>query len=90
MAVDYGALEFMEVLTVFEQIDERIGATAAAAREIDRSTQQQISAVEQVNDEISGIMAATRQLEAASQASMETSSDLQSVSHELAAVIIRR
>jgi methyl-accepting chemotaxis protein len=90
MAVDYGALEFMEVLSVFEQIDERIGATAAAAREIDRSTQQQISAVEQVNDEILGIMAATRQLEAASQASMETSSDLQSVSHDLAAVIIRR
>jgi hypothetical protein len=35
-------------------------------------------------------MAATRQLEAASQASMETSASLQSVSHELAAVIIRR
>jgi methyl-accepting chemotaxis protein len=90
IAVDHGAHEFMEVLTVFDRIDERIAATAEAAREIDRSTQQQISAVEQVNDEILGIMAATRQLEAASQASMETSADLQGVSHELAAVIIRR
>jgi hypothetical protein len=43
-----------------------------------------------VNDEILGIMAAARQLEAASQASMETSASLQGVSHELAAVIIRR
>jgi len=90
IAVDHGAHEFMEVLTVFDRIDERIAATAEAAREIDRSTQQQISAVEQVNDEILGIMAATRQLEAASQASMETSASLQGVSHELAAVIIRR
>jgi methyl-accepting chemotaxis protein len=89
MAVDVGAREFMEVLTVFDRIDERIAATAAAAREIDRSTQQQISAVEQVNDAILGIMVATRQLEAASLTSMETSASLQSVSNGLAAVISR-
>ena len=89
-AVDDGAREFMEVLTVFDRIDERIAATAAAAREIDRSTQQQISSVEQVNDAISGIMVATRQLEAASLESRETSASLESVSQGLAAVITRR
>ena len=64
-AVDLGARQFGEVSGEFKRIDELVGTTSEAAREIELSTKQQTTAVEQVNVAIANVAQATHETERA-------------------------
>ncbi|HEX7621928.1 MAG TPA: chemotaxis protein, partial [Anaeromyxobacteraceae bacterium] len=61
--------------------------TTDAAREIELSTKQQTTAVEQVNVAISNVAQATREAEASSGESLQTASQLATMSRELARLV---
>jgi len=86
-AVDAGARQFGEVATAFKQIAGMVGTTTDAAREIELSTKQQASAAEQVRVAVTDAAQATRETEASSSQTLQTASQLASLSLELRRLI---
>jgi methyl-accepting chemotaxis protein len=82
-AVDAGAKQFGEVTASFKSIAGLVGTTTEAAKEIELSTKQQTSAVEQVNLAIGSVAQATRETEASASQTLQTASQLASLSKEL-------
>ncbi|HSI60932.1 MAG TPA: CHASE3 domain-containing protein [Ideonella sp.] len=82
-AVDAGSQQFGEVAAAFKQIAGLVGATTEAAREIELSTKQQTSAVEQVNLATANVAQTTRETEVSSGQTLETVSQLASLSRDL-------
>jgi methyl-accepting chemotaxis protein len=64
-----------------------VATTTEAAREIELSTKQQTSAVEQVNVAITNVAQAARETEASSGQTLQTSTQLASLSRELSRLI---
>ncbi len=85
--VDAGARQFEEVAASFGHIARLVGTTTDSAREIELSTKQQTTAVEQVNVAISNVAQATREAEASSGQSLQTASQLASMSRDLARLV---
>lgn len=85
--VDAGARQFAEVASSFGHIARLVATTTEAAREIELSTKQQTTAVEQVNVAISNVAQATREAEASSGQSLQTASQLASMSRDLARLV---
>lgn len=86
-AVDAGLSHFAEVTGSFRQITGLVTTTTDAAREIELSTKQQTTAVEQVNAAITGAAQATRETEASSSETLQTATQLASLSRELSRII---
>jgi CHASE3 domain sensor protein len=86
-AVDAGQRQFSEVATSFRQITGLLGTTSEAAREIELSTKQQASAVEQVTLAVANVAQAAKETEASSTQTFQTSSELTSLSRELARLV---
>lgn len=82
-AVDAGSQQFGEVASSFREIARLLTTTNEAAREIELSTKQQTSAVEQVNAAIANVAQTTRETEVSSQQTLETVSQLASLSRDL-------
>jgi methyl-accepting chemotaxis protein len=82
-AVDAGSKQFAEVASAFKQIVGQLSTTTDAAREIGLSTKQQASAVEQVNVAITNVAQASRETEASSGQTLQTASQLSTLSREL-------
>lgn len=82
-AVDAGSQEFGAVASSFKEIAQLLATTNEAAREIELSTKQQTSAVEQVNVAIANVAQTTRETEASSRQTLETVSQLASLSRDL-------
>lgn len=86
-AVDSGSRHFNEVTASFRQIAGLVVTTSEVAREIELSTKQQATAVEQVNLAIASVSQAARETEASSAQTLQTSSELSSLSKELVRLI---
>lgn len=86
-AVDAGLHHFEELASGFKQIAGLVATTTQAAREIELSTKQQMTAVEQVNAAISGAAQATRETETSSGQTMLTATQLANLSHELSRIV---
>jgi methyl-accepting chemotaxis protein len=86
-AVDGGVREFADVTSSFSQIVGLITTTTDAAREIELSTKQQATAVEQVNVAVGNVAQAARETEASSSQTLQTSSQLTTLSRELARLV---
>jgi CHASE3 domain sensor protein len=82
-AVDTGTAQFGEVTSAFKQIAALVTATTEAAREIELSTKQQASGVEQVNLAIANVAQTTRESEVSSGQTLESVSQLASLSKDL-------
>jgi methyl-accepting chemotaxis protein len=82
-AVDAGNRQFGEVTTSFKQVADLVLTTTDAAREIQLSTKQQSTAVEQVNLAIANTAQAARETEASSGQTLQTASQLASLSKDL-------
>jgi methyl-accepting chemotaxis protein len=82
-AVDAGGRQFGEVAAAFKQIADLVATTSEAAREIELSTKQQATAVEQVNLAITNAAQATRETEASSGQTLQTASQLATLSKDL-------
>ena len=85
--VDLGMRQFNEVAAVFKRINDLIGTTTSAAREIELSTKQQSTAVEQVNSAVSNVAQASRETEASSSQMLQTASQLSTLSRDLASIV---
>lgn len=86
-AADGGARQFTEVATSFRQIAKLVQTTTEAAREIELSTKQQSTAVEQVNLAIANVAQATKENEVSSSQTLQTASQLASLSRELTLLV---
>ncbi len=86
-AVDAGTRQFGEVAAAFKQIERLVVTTTEAAREIELSTKQQSTAVEQVNAAISNVAQTTKEAEASTRQTLETSTQLATLSRGLAALV---
>jgi methyl-accepting chemotaxis protein len=86
-AVDARLRHFAEVTGALRQITGLVTTTTEAAREIELSTKQQTTAVEQVNAAITGAAQATRETEASSTQTLQTATQLASLSRELSRII---
>jgi methyl-accepting chemotaxis protein len=75
-AVDAGSKQFGNVAASFKQIVELVATTTEAAREIELSTKQQMTAVEQVNVAIANVAQASKESEASSGQTQQTASQL--------------
>ncbi len=82
-SVDTGSKQFGDVAAAFKQIANLVGTTTEAAREIELSTKQQTTAVEQVNVAITNVAQATKETEASSGQTLQTASQLATLSREL-------
>jgi methyl-accepting chemotaxis protein len=82
-AVDAGGRQFGDVAAAFKQIGDLVITTSEAAREIELSTKQQATAVEQVNLAINNAAQATRETDASSGQTLQTASQLATLSKEL-------
>ena len=89
-AVDAGLHEFEEVTRGFKSIAELVQTTTQAAREIELSIKQQMSAVEQVNVAITGAAQASRENEASSTQTLQTATQLAHLSHDLSLIVQSR
>jgi methyl-accepting chemotaxis protein len=85
--VDAGSRQFGDVATTFQQIAGLVTTSAEAAREIELSTKQQTTAVEQVKVAISNVAQASKETEASSGQTLETASQLASLSKDLLRLI---
>jgi methyl-accepting chemotaxis protein len=85
--VDAGLRHFAEVTGALRQITGLVTTTTDAAREIELSTKQQTTAVEQVNAAITGAAQATRETEASSSQTLQTATQLASLSRELSRIV---
>ena len=81
--VDAGSKQFDHVTASFRQIAGLVTTTTEAAREIELSTKQQMTAVEQVNVAIANIAQASRETEASSGQTLQTASELAGLSKDL-------
>ncbi|MQA29589.1 MAG: hypothetical protein GEU82_07100 [Luteitalea sp.] len=82
-AVDAGSKQFGHVAVSFKQIGELVVSTTEAAREIELSTKQQMTAVEQVNVAIRNVAQASKETEASSGQTQQTASQLAFLSKDL-------
>jgi methyl-accepting chemotaxis protein len=89
-AVEAGARQFTDVAAAFARIAGLVGTTTEASREIELSTKQQSTAVEQVNLAIANVAQATRESEASSGQTLQTASQLASMSRDLGRLVRRR
>jgi len=89
-AVDAGASQFADMARSFRQIATLVATTVEATREIELSTKQQVSAVEQVHVAIAGLAATTRETEASATQTLQTSSQLSSLSSSLTRLVQAR
>jgi len=81
--VEAGNRQFGDVATSFKQIADLVSTTTEAAREIELSTKQQTTAVEQVNVAIANTAQATKETEASSNQTLQTASQLATLSRDL-------
>lgn len=81
--VDAGSKGFDSVAVSFRQIAALVATTTEAAREIELSTKQQMTAVEQVNIAIANIAQASKETEASSGQTLQTASELAGLSKGL-------
>lgn len=86
-AVDAGLRHFEEVTRGFKQITGLVATTTEAAREIELSTKQQMSAVEQVNAAITGAAQAARETETSTTQTLQTATQLAHLSHDLSQIV---
>lgn len=86
-AVDGGARQFGEVATAFQRIAELVATTTEAAREIELSTKQQVSAAEQVRVSVTEVAQASKETEASTSQTLQTASQLSGLSLELQRLI---
>ena len=86
-AVDAGSKQFAHVTASFAQIVDLVTTTTEAAREIELSIKQQMSAVEQVNVAIANIAQASKETEASTGQTQQTASQLAVLSKDLLSVI---
>jgi methyl-accepting chemotaxis protein len=86
-AVDTGSKQFAHVTSSFRQIAGLVTTTTEAAREIELSIKQQMTAVEQVNVAIANIAQASKQTEASTSQTQQTASQLAVLSNDLLSVI---
>jgi methyl-accepting chemotaxis protein len=86
-AVDVGSKQFAHVTASFKQIVGLVTTTTDAAREIELSIKQQMSAVEQVNVAIANIAQASKETEASTGQTQQTASQLALLSKDLLKVI---
>ena len=89
-AVDTGLLRFEELTRGFKQIAGMGDTATQAAREIGRSTKQQMTAVEQVNAAISSAAQVTRETEASSAQTLQTATQLAQLSQNLSRLVQSR
>lgn len=85
--VTSGVERFEELQSAFTRIGGIIYSTMEAGREIELSTKQQTSAVEQVNVAIASVAQASKETQASSGQTLQTASQLASLSGELARLI---
>jgi methyl-accepting chemotaxis protein len=85
--VDAGSRQFAHVTTSLKQIVGLVMTTTEAAREIELSIKQQMSAVEQVNVAIANIAQASKETEASTGQTLQTASQLALLSKDLLKVI---
>jgi len=85
--VEMGTERFAELQDSFMRIGEIVGSTMEAGKEIELSTKQQATAVEQVNLAISNVAQASRETEASSAQTLQTASELTSLSGKLAQIV---
>jgi methyl-accepting chemotaxis protein len=85
--VEAGSHRFSELAAGFQRIGDLVETTTEAAREIELSTKQQTTAVEQVNIAISNVAQTTKETEAGASQTLQTASQLASLSDELARLI---
>jgi CHASE3 domain sensor protein/protein-arginine kinase activator protein McsA len=86
-SVEAGSRHFADVTTSFQQIASVALTTTDAAREIELSTKQQATAVEQVNIAINNVAQATRETEASSHQTLQTASQLATLSQALLRIV---
>ncbi len=86
-AVDAGLQHFAEVTRGFKQIAGLVVTSTEAAREIEVSTKQQMSAVEQVNTAIKDAAEATRETEASTTQTLQTATQLAHLSQDLSRIV---
>jgi methyl-accepting chemotaxis protein len=86
-AVDAGLRHFEEVTRGFKQITGLVMTTTEAAREIELSTKQQMTAVDQVNTAIAGAAQAARETEASTGQAAQTAAQLAHLSHDLSNIV---
>jgi CHASE3 domain sensor protein len=89
-AVDAGSQQFGDVAAAFKQIARLVATTTEAAREIELSTKQQSTAVEQVNLAVTNVAQATKESEASTGQTLQTASQLASLSKELLRLVQAR
>jgi len=82
-----GAERFQELQDSFLHIGEIVTSTMEAGKEIELSTKQQSTAVEQVNVAIANVAQATRETETSSQQTLQTASQLSSLSDGLSRLV---
>jgi methyl-accepting chemotaxis protein len=82
-AVDAGSKQFAQVTASFKQIADLVVTTTEAAREIELSTKQQMTAVEQVNVAIANVTQASKETETSSGQTQQTASELAALSKSL-------
>jgi methyl-accepting chemotaxis protein len=85
--VDAGARRFEELEAAFKRIGDIVASTMEAGKEIELSTKQQSTAVEQVNVAISNVAQTTRETEASSEQTLQTASQLTTLSYELSRLV---
>jgi methyl-accepting chemotaxis protein len=81
--VDAGSKQFDSVAASFKLIAGLVATTTEAAREIELSTKQQMTAVEQVNIAIANIAQASKETEASAGQTLQTASELAGLSKGL-------
>lgn len=86
-AVEAGTHEVSEVASAFSRFAELAETAAQAAQEIELSTKQQSSAVDQVHTAVSEVSKGAKELEAAWTQTVQTSSQLSTVSRDLSRLI---
>jgi methyl-accepting chemotaxis protein len=86
-AVDTGAAQVADGARAFRQIAGLVATTVEATREIELSTKQQTSAVEQVHIAVAGLAQTTRETEAGATQTLQTSSQLTSLSTSLTRLV---
>ena len=89
-AVETGATHVAAVARSFREIATMVATTVEATREIELSTKQQTSAVEQINVAIAGLAQTTRETEAGATQTLQTSSQLTSLSTSLTRLVQAR
>ena len=86
-AVDAGLRHFEEVTHGFKQITGLVVTTTEAAREIELSTKQQMTAVQQVNTAIGGATQVSRETEASTTQTLQTATQLAHLSEDLSQIV---